>query len=56
MPTQQDYLLALRQARIATHRGDIEATERWLRIAERYLAVRRCKHELDNPPVQSRWR
>jgi hypothetical protein len=52
--TDRDYVRALRQARIATHRGDIAATERWLKAAERYLDVRRRKHELDNPEVRPR--
>ena len=39
MTTRSDFFLALRQARIATHRGDIAATERWLAICERYLGV-----------------
>ena len=53
--TNRDYVLALRQARIATHRGDIASTERWLKIAERYLDVRCRKQQLDNPP-EPRWR
>jgi len=48
--THPDYQLALRQARIATHKGDVATTERWLAIAERYLRVRQRKDELDNPP------
>jgi hypothetical protein len=39
MTTRSDFFLALRQARIATHRGDIAATERWLKICERYLDI-----------------
>jgi hypothetical protein len=52
--TDRDYVRALRQARIATHRGDIQASERWLKVAERYLDVRRRKYELDNPEVRPR--
>ena len=49
-----DYILALRQARIATQSGDINATERWLTIAERYLRIRQRKQELDNPDIRPR--
>ena len=52
--TNRDYVLALRQARIATHRGDAQDTERWLKIAERYLDVRWRKHELDHPDMRLR--
>jgi hypothetical protein len=53
--TNNDYFVALRQARVATHRGDIEATERWLKIAQRYLDVRLRKRELDHPEIRPRW-
>ncbi len=56
--TSQDYFQALRQARIATHRGDAVAAERWQKIAERYLRIRQRKQELDNPETRPRqwWR
>jgi hypothetical protein len=45
----RDYMQALRQARVATLRGDIAATERWLTSAERYLRIRVREQEYDNP-------
>lgn len=51
MTTRSDFFLALRQARIATHRGDIAATERWLRIGERYLDVVRGYEKLSHTEV-----
>ena len=38
---RSDYAQALRHARIATSRGDVAETERWLKICERYLAITR---------------
>lgn len=52
--TDHDYMLALRQARIATQNGAIEAAERWLTLAERYLRIRQRKQELDNPQLRPR--
>ena len=52
--TGADYFQALRQARIATHRGDVAATERWQKIAERYLRIRQRKQELDHPEIRPR--
>ena len=51
MTTRSDFFLALRQARIATHRGDVAATERWLRISERYLDVVRGYEKLKDAEV-----
>jgi hypothetical protein len=51
MTTRSDFFLALRQARIATHRGDVAATERWLRICERYLDVVRGYEKLSHTEV-----
>ena len=48
----EDFFLALRQARIATHRGDIDAAERWLKMAERYLAIARRYNELKEAEPQ----
>lgn len=52
--TSTDYFQALRQARIATHRGDVVAAERWQKIAERYLRIRQRKQEHDNPEIRPR--
>lgn len=51
MTTRSDFFLALRQARIATHRGDVVATERWLKISERYLDVVRGYEKLNQVEV-----
>jgi hypothetical protein len=56
MTTRSDFFLALRQARKATHRGDIAATERWLKICERYLDIVRSyeKHSHTEVPRPGR--
>jgi hypothetical protein len=50
--TREDFLLALRQSRIAIHRGDIATAERWTRLAERHLDIARRQAELNatEPP------
>ena len=54
MTTRSDFFLALRQARIATHRGDVAATERWLKICERYLDVVRGYEKLNHAEIPFR--
>jgi hypothetical protein len=36
---QHDFFRTLAQARKATRRGDLVATERWLKCAERHMAL-----------------
>ena len=36
---KEDFHIALRQARIAMHRGDIAGSERWTLLAERHLDI-----------------
>ena len=36
---KEDFHIALRQARIAMHRGDIATSERWTCLAERHLDI-----------------
>jgi hypothetical protein len=37
--TGHDFFRALAQARKATRRGDVATTERWIKCAERHLAI-----------------
>ncbi|HEV7691658.1 MAG TPA: hypothetical protein VGO52_12570 [Hyphomonadaceae bacterium] len=36
---KEDFHIALRQARIAMHRGDVAQSERWTQLAERHLDI-----------------
>jgi len=46
---KEDFHIALRQARIAMHRGDIAASERWTSLAERHVAIGLRYKEIDLP-------
>lgn len=57
----EDFFLALRQARLATHKGDIATAERWMKMAERHLALAQRYKDLKdaepprNPVTPRRW-
>jgi hypothetical protein len=50
----EDFFLALRQARKATHRGDIDTAERWMRMAQHHLVLAQNFADLKNEDAPTR--
>ena len=50
-----DVLKAAENARIAIRRGDLNAAERWFRIADRAVAIAQRLRDMERPKERSRW-